>query len=374
MDSKEGIEQVASVDAQAAGLLDPSLLWSGMNDAATADPPRQWVGGPVGSPTSPGENPRQESCCLYIRVLRDSNVVLEQDRKMPDYCWNAGICKDISEAQTRVLPGTFSVDLLSDTEFLLYKLPKTGQGMSETELALFADLIMGSYLWAGVPADVFVTPRTIQQVRRDKAKTCEYRCRIMVERLAAAQAWLRDLDLVASKKRELRENLVGRGRGMVQRADKYLAQQHRKEPSRASGPVSAPPVFPDQTATQDDYLSAREPSEFEYDSEEMDPGEPEDDPEEDDASISSNSMYQSNGHDTDWTHRTNISNCNHRHNQRKQKEHRCRHPMNAKKEEDRRKGKVVLSLFRDSPKEGALTYTDWCQEVEEYLRKGYDDN
>ena len=33
-------------------------------------------------------------------------------------------------------------------------------------------------------------------------------------------------------------------------------------------------------------------------------------------------------------------------------------------------GKVVLSLFC----EDALTYTDWCQEVEEYLQKGYDDN
>ena len=49
-------------------------------------------------------------------------------------------------------------------------------------------------------------------------------------------------------------------------------------------------------------------------------------------------------------------------------------PPIAKREEDRRKGKVVLSLFRDSPKEGALTYTDWCWEVEEYLRKGYDNN
>ena len=35
---------------------------------------------------------------------------------------------------------------------------------------------------------------------------------------------------------------------------------------------------------------------------------------------------------------------------------------------------MVLSLFRDSPKEGTLTYTDWHREVEEYLRKGYDDN
>ena len=101
---------------------------------------------------------------------------------MPDYCWNAGICKDICKAQTRVLPGTFSVDLLSDTEFLVYKLPEMGQGMSKRELALFTDLIVGSYLWAGVLADVFVTPRTIQQVRRDKVKMREYCCRITVER------------------------------------------------------------------------------------------------------------------------------------------------------------------------------------------------
>ena len=239
---------------------------------------------------------------------------------------------------------------------------------------LFADLIAGSYLWASVVADVFVTPRTTQQVRRDKAKTREYRRRIMVERLAAAQARLQDLDMAAQKRRELKENSVGWGRGMIHRVDKYLAQQHGKEPPRAPGPGPALPVFPDRTAMPDDYHSAREPSEFEYDSEETDPEEPEDDPKEDDASVVSNSIYKSSGHDTDRTRRTNILNCNRRRNQRKRKEHRDRHPTNAKREEDRCKGKVVLSLFQDSPKEGTLAYTDWCREVEEYLRKGYDDN
>ena len=151
--------------------------------------------------------------------------------------------------------------------------------------------------------------------------------------------------MAARKQKELRENPVGRGRGMVRRADKYLAQQHGKEPPRAVGPVPAPPVFPERTTTPDDYLSAREPSEFEYDSEETDPGEHEDDPEQDDASVSSDATYKSNRHDSDRTRRTNISNHNHRCNQRKRKEHRFRHPTNAKKEEDRQKGKVVLSLF-----------------------------
>ena len=246
--------------------------------------------------------------------------------------------------------------------------------MSEAESMLFADLIAGSYLWAGVPADVFVTPQTTQQARRDKAKTREYQHRITVERLAAAQAQLQDLDLAARKWRELKENLVGQGRGIICQVDKYLAQQHGKELPQAPGPGPALPVFPDRTAMLDGYHSAWEPSEFEYDFEETDPKEPEDNPKEDDASVASDSTYKSSRHNTDQTHRTNILNHNHRRNQRKRKEHRDRHPTNAKREEDRHKGKVVLSLFWDSPKEGALTYTDWCREVEEYLQKGYDDN
>ena len=189
--------------------------------------------------------------------------------------------------------------------------------MSERELALLADLISGSYLWAGVPADVFVTPPTTQQARRDKAKMHEYRRRITVERIAVAQAQLWDLDSAICRQKEPRENPVGLGRGMVRRADKYLAQQHGKELPWAVGLAPALSVFPERTAMPDDFLLAREPSEFEYDSEETDAGEPEDDPEEDDAYVSSDSTYKWNGHNSDRTQRTNISNCNHRRNHRK---------------------------------------------------------
>ena len=114
MDSKEGIEKVTPVDAWAAGLLDPSLLRLGADDAATADLPRERVDSPAGSCAMLDEIPRQESYCLYVRVLRDSAAILEQDCKVPEYCWNAGISKDI----------TFSVDLLSDMKFLVYRLQR----------------------------------------------------------------------------------------------------------------------------------------------------------------------------------------------------------------------------------------------------------
>ena len=94
----------------------------------------------------------------------------------------------------------------------------------------------------------------------------------------------------------------------------------------------------------------------------------------DDVSVDSDTTFKSSGHDTNRTNRTTTANRTQRRNQRKCKESRGRRPTNARKEGERRKGKVVLSLFRDSPKEGALTYTDWHREVEEYIRKGYDDN
>ena len=275
-----------------------------------------------------------------------------------------------------MVPGTFSVDLLSDTEFLLYRIPKTARGMSDREARYYADLIMGSYLWAGSPAIVFVTKRATQEARRDKAKTREYRRRITVQRLATAQARLKDLEMVAQKCQERAANLVGRGRGMIRRADKYLAQRHGKEPERIPGVVPVLPAFPDRAATPDDYHSAREPSESEYDTKETDPEENRDDVEEDDdnASVGSDTTSKSSGRDMDQTNRMTTANRTRRCNQRKRKEGRGRRPTNARKEDERRRGKVVLSLFQDSLKEGALTYTDWHHEVEEYIRKGYDDN
>ena len=204
----------------------------------------------------PDETCRWESYCLYVRVLRDSDVILEQDRKVPEYCWNTSICKDICEAQTGVMPGMLSIDLLSDTEFLVYRLLKTGRGMSNHESMCFVDLIAGSYLWAGSPADVYVTQQTTQQARRDKTRTREYSQRITVERLATAQARLQDLDLVAQKHKEQALNLAGRGRGMIRRVDKYLTQQHGREPERVPGLVPTLPVFPNRAATPDDYHSA----------------------------------------------------------------------------------------------------------------------
>ena len=182
--------------------------------------------------------------------------------------------------------------------------------------------------------------------------------------------------MVTQKRQERAANPVARGRGMICRADKYLAQWHGKEPEWIPGTVPVLPAFPDRPATPDDYHSAQEPSKSEYDTEEMDPEEDRDDVEgdDDDVSVGSDTTSKSSGHNMDQTNRMTTANWTQRRNQQKRKESQGRCPTNARKEEERRKGKVVLSLFRDSQKEGALTYTDWHREVEEYIWKGYDDS
>ena len=232
MDSRQGIEKVVPVDAQAAGLLDPALLQPEQIDTimcphdTMGDPPHRRVGSSTGSLAWPEECRSHEPCCLYVRVLRDTDTTLEQDQRVPEHCWNDGISKDICEARVEVPADTFSVDLLSNTEYLVYKLPKTGWGMTRDEATVFIDCIRGGYLRAGVPAEVFLTSRTAPQARRDKTKTHEYRRQLTVQRLAAAQAWLQDLDLSAQKCRQKVEDPTTDGRGMIHHTDKYHAQQH----------------------------------------------------------------------------------------------------------------------------------------------------
>ena len=76
MDSKQGIEKVAPVDAQTAGLLDPALLQPEPNDTGTCpkdttgNPPHGRADSPTGSLARPEEFRKQEPYCPYVRVLK----------------------------------------------------------------------------------------------------------------------------------------------------------------------------------------------------------------------------------------------------------------------------------------------------------------
>ena len=76
-------------------------------------------------------------------------------------------------------------------------------------------------------------------------------------------------------------------------------------------------------------------------------------------------------HDTDGTQCSDTRNHDWKRQKQKHRDRREHRKTNARKQWDRRNGRVVLPLFRESTKEGALTYTDWRLEVEEYIAKRY---
>ena len=64
---------------------------------------------------------RRESYCLLVWVVKDAVRLSERDVQLPAYTWNEDIAIDICESQIGCPAGTYKVQLLSDTEFLLRK-------------------------------------------------------------------------------------------------------------------------------------------------------------------------------------------------------------------------------------------------------------
>ena len=101
----------------------------------------------------------------------------------------------------------------------------------------------------------------------------------------------------------------------------------------------------------EDYHSAQEPSEFEYESEESEGSGT------DSTGYSSTTIMMSH-RDTDHTQRSDTKNRDHKCQKQKHRDWRASRKTNAKKLKDRRSGRVVLPLFRESTKKGALMYAD----------------
>ena len=64
---------------------------------------------------------RRELYCLLVWVVKDAVGLSERDVRIPTHTWNEDIAVDICESRIGCPAGTYKVQLLSDTEFLLRK-------------------------------------------------------------------------------------------------------------------------------------------------------------------------------------------------------------------------------------------------------------
>ena len=159
---------------------------------------------------------------------------------------------------------------------------------------------------------------------------------------------------------------------MTCRADKFFAKK------MAGGPEPEWSALHTIAGSPDGYHSAKETSDFDDDTKE-EAQEVESDVEimvesnnSDDSSVRSDCASLHSQHST-------TENRDRKRVRRRLKATHSDRATNTKKgikgrTPDGKKSKVVLSMFRDSKKEGALEYADWRAEVEEYIKKGYEDN
>ena len=309
----------------------------------------------------------RESYCLLVRMVKDALGLSERDVWLPAYSWNEDIAVDICESRIGCPPGTYKVQLLSDTEFFLRKRPTSGPEMNWQDANAVIRLIHGDFLWCGVPVSLAAGHRSKKEAKYDLDATFAYRHTWAQERTVLNQFWKDSKRTILSPKEP-----QPRGWGMKRRADKFFA----KKIARGSGQGQT--ALRAGAGSPDGYHSAREPSDFDNDTdEELQQVESE---EEEPMVESDNSDAGSVlGHASLHSQRSTTENRDWKRTGRRLRATHSTRATNAKKgikgrTPDGKKSKVVLSMFRDSQKEGALEYADWRAEVEEYIKKGYEDN
>ena len=272
----------------------------------------------------------------------------------------------------RILPLIFvsprlGVQLLSDTKFLLRKRPTSRPEMNWLDANAVIRLVHGEFLWCGVPVSLAAGHHTKKEAKYDMDATFAYWHTRAQEWIALCKFWKDSKRSVITPKESLH-----RGQGMTRCANRHYAKKV------AEGTGLEWPAFCATARSPDGYHSAREPSDLDNDTEEeLQDVESEEEP-----------MVESDNSDTSsvWSGRASLcSQCSTMENRdRKTTRGRLRatdslRSTNTKKgikgqTPDGKKSKVVLSMFQDSQKEGALEYADWRAEVEECIKKGYKDS
>ena len=175
MDLNKSAGSPKSPDAKTEGGLASSLpanIKAENPSAADAEapvaPPRKATGSPKkDSAVVPEGIRRRESYCLFIRVQKDVDAVSKRDQRIDPEAWNELICRNICENWLNAPEGTFTVQLLSETEFLLYEGKKDGPGMTWDNARGYIQRLQGMFPWCGVRAFLVAGQRTLKRARID---------------------------------------------------------------------------------------------------------------------------------------------------------------------------------------------------------------
>ena len=142
----------------------------------------------------------RELYCLLVQVVKDALGLSEWDVRLPAHTWNEDIAVDICESRIGCPTGTFKVQLLSDTEFLLRKRPSSGPEMNWQNANAIIRLIHGDFLLCGVPVSLVARHRSKKEAKYDLDATFAYRHARAQERMMLSKFWKDNKKSIVSPK------------------------------------------------------------------------------------------------------------------------------------------------------------------------------
>ena len=163
---------------------------------------------------------RRESYCLLVRVVKDAVGLSERDVRLPAHAGNEDIAADICESRIGCPAGTYKVQLLSDTEFLLKKRPTSGPEMNWQNANTIIRLISGLFLWCRVPVSLAAGHCSKKEAKYDLDATFTYWHTRAQEGTVLSKFRKDSKKSVVSPKEPQPQ-----GRGMTRRADKFFAKK-----------------------------------------------------------------------------------------------------------------------------------------------------
>ena len=100
--------------------------------------------------------------------------MLALDSKVPDHIWMELIAWDICTYWLRTPAGTFTIELLSDTEFLLFQCHQSGRGMTWKNTIQDIQNLHGVTDWEGMEVTIVSGQHTMKQSKIDLANMQKY--------------------------------------------------------------------------------------------------------------------------------------------------------------------------------------------------------
>ena len=151
-------------------------------------------GGGLSAAASPGLR-RREAYCPLVRVTRNVDSVSTLDAKVPNYVWTEAIAQDICVYRVGAPANALTIELLCDTEFLLFKGPRSRPVITWENVIKYIRVLHEICDWGGTEVTVVAGQCTMRQSRINLANTRECRSARILGRLAAVEGKARMLAL-----------------------------------------------------------------------------------------------------------------------------------------------------------------------------------